>query len=704
MEITIKNCNSIDETKVEIHADKLNIKYGMNGIGKSTIVKAIELATVNENGDVSDLIPFKYMGKPKEEQQQPSIEGLDAINTVSIFNEDYVDQFVFKQDEVVSNSFEIFIKTKEYDQKMEEIEKLVFNIRETFKNDDRLDHVIKDLSELINSFGKPVKKGISGAAPINKAFGKNGNKVKNVPERLKAYTPFLQSSSNVKWIDWQIKGNNFLEISNDCPYCTSPTSGKKETIQAISQEYDKKSIEHLNNILKALDGLGKYFSSKTQESLEGIVNSPDCLSKEAENFLSSVWNDIDTLKDKLSAIKNISFFSFKDDKDVENKVKKLKIDLSLIPHMGSEESKSVVNNVNQSIDTLLEKIGLLQGQVAKQKIEIQKTIKKHNEEINDFLKYAGYDYHVDIEEDGDLYKMRLKHKDFSTSISNSSKHLSYGERNAFSLVLFMYESLSKESDLIILDDPISSFDRNKKFAIVEMLFKRTGSFKGKTILMMTHDFEPIVDMISTLRGKFQPMPHASFLQNKSGIVTEIAIDKDDITSFAQVCAKNIENSVQDIVKLIYLRRYYEIMNNKGNEYHILASLLHKRPAPTLDSAGDDPMPPAEMQTATENIKNDFISNFDYASHLGVINDDSQMIFLYQSTNNNYEKLQIFRVMNAGNLPDNDVIQKFINETFHIENEYVMQLNPLKYDFIPQYILAECDKRIVTTQPEIDTRY
>ena len=225
MEIVIKNCNSIDETKIKIHADRLNIKYGMNGVGKGTIVKAIELATVNEGGDVSDLMPFKYMGKSKEEVQQPFIEGLDTSHTVSIFNEDYVDQFVFKQDEVVSNSFEIFIKTKEYDQKMEEIEKLVFDIRETFKNDDRLDQIVKDLSELSNSFGKPVKTGISGAAPISKAFGKTGNKVKNVPENLEKYTPFLQSSENVKWIDWQIKGNNFLEIANDCPYCTSPTSG-----------------------------------------------------------------------------------------------------------------------------------------------------------------------------------------------------------------------------------------------------------------------------------------------------------------------------------------------------------------------------------------------------------------------------------------------------------------------------------------------
>ena len=42
---------------------------------------------------------------------------------------------------------------------------------------------------------------------------------------------------------------------------------------------------------------------------------------------------------------------------------------------------------------------------------------------------------------------------------------------------------------------------------------------------------------------------------------------------------------------------------------------------------------------------------------------------------------------------NSVIKKFVNETFHIENDYLFQLNPLEYDTIPQYIIEECDKEI-----------
>ena len=42
MEIIINNCNNIKEAKINIEENKLNIKYGLNGTGKSTIASAIE--------------------------------------------------------------------------------------------------------------------------------------------------------------------------------------------------------------------------------------------------------------------------------------------------------------------------------------------------------------------------------------------------------------------------------------------------------------------------------------------------------------------------------------------------------------------------------------------------------------------------------------------------------------------------------------
>lgn len=42
---------------------------------------------------------------------------------------------------------------------------------------------------------------------------------------------------------------------------------------------------------------------------------------------------------------------------------------------------------------------------------------------------------------------------------------------------------------------------------------------------------------------------------------------------------------------------------------------------------------------------------------------------------------------------NSVIKKFVNETFHIDNDYLFQLNPCEYDTVPQYIINECDKEV-----------
>lgn len=39
---------------------------------------------------------------------------------------------------------------------------------------------------------------------------------------------------------------------------------------------------------------------------------------------------------------------------------------------------------------------------------------------------------------------------------------------------------------------------------------------------------------------------------------------------------------------------------------------------------------------------------------------------------------------------------FVNESFHIENEYVMQLNPHKFDNVPEYVVLECDRVISTS--------
>lgn len=47
MEVKINNCNNIEIGNIQILENKLNIKYGPNGVGKSTISQAIEFSTTH---------------------------------------------------------------------------------------------------------------------------------------------------------------------------------------------------------------------------------------------------------------------------------------------------------------------------------------------------------------------------------------------------------------------------------------------------------------------------------------------------------------------------------------------------------------------------------------------------------------------------------------------------------------------------------
>jgi len=688
VKVEIKNCNNIDEASIQIEVNRLNIKYAMNGVGKSTIARAIELQT-RGNYSLRELIPFKHL-ESKDNLAKPTVNGIGDIQTVAIFNESYISQFAFKQDEVIANSFEIFIRTKDYDQRIEQIENIIAEIKDTFRHSEDLDKTIADLNRLSDSFGKS-KSGYSAAGSLAKGLGK-GNKVENVPIGLESYSDYLKSSENVRWLKWQMSGNDFLNISKHCPYCTTPTETKKETILQVSKEYDAKAIEHLNAILKVLENLKQYFTKDTNDRLSAISKNINGLSKEEINYLIHIKTQVDTLKDKLADLKGLTFFSFKDVDKVVDLFNNLKIKIEYLTDLNSDDTREVIRKINESLDSVLSKIGTLQGEVNLQKITIKKTIEDHKKEINEFLKFAGYKYFVDVEFKDDKYKMRLKHQDYSQSVSNGTQHLSYGEKNAFSLVLFMYECLSKDPDIIILDDPISSFDRNKKYAVIDMLFRRKKSLKGKTVLMMTHDFEPVIDILYNLPHKFEPIPYVSFLELKSGSINEIPITRNDIATFGQICEENIRDQSEDLIKLIYLRRYYEIINNKGMEYQLISNLLKKREKPfKRDSGNESEMATSEIEYAVREIQRK-MPHFDYVAHLRTLCDDIYMAKVYKEAAFNYEKLQIFRIINK-DMTGVDVIDKFINETFHIENECVMQLNPCKYEIVPQYIIEKCDSLI-----------
>lgn len=702
MKVGIKDCNNIDSGEFDIVENRLNIKYAINGTGKSTISKAIDAFVNNDEDKKKSLLPFKYY---KEDNEiVPKLNGCEQIKKIAVFNEKYIEDYVYQQNELLKNSFEIFVKTADYDKHIKEIEKLLNGINVTFQNHPELEALIKVFQQFIEGFGK-AKSGYSAAGAIGKGIGK-GNKIDNIPEGLEVYEPYLKNSENVKWIKWQLEGKHFLDMADQCPYCSGSVRETKNTILKVGDEYDAKAVEQLNKMLEVFATLLPYFSDTTATKIEEITKNVTGITNVQKNYLLEIKSQVESLLQQLYGLKGMGFHSLKNAEKIADELVKYKIDLTYYSHLNSILSQGKVAIINGTLDEVLEKAGKLQGEIAQQKKLIKTTIEMYSTEINEFLRYAGYKYQVAIEEVKETteYHLVLKHIDGTENVQTVDEHLSYGERNAFALVLFMYNALKDEPDLVILDDPISSFDGNKKFAIINMLFMGKHSLKNRTVLLLTHEFNTVIDAIYNMPYNFNPSPKAAFLTTKEGILTEKEITKSDIKSFGEIAQVNIDSNMDSLNKLVYLRRLLEIQNADGLAWQLLSNIFHKREKPEIHFSDGSPsrlMTQEEIGKATAEIKDEYIAEFDYDQEYQKTQNVSMLRTLYQNSGSNYEKLQIYRIMFNEN-SSNSVIKKFVNEAFHIENDYLFQLNPCEYDTVPQYIIDECDKEVFVDAKEEGT--
>jgi ABC-type dipeptide/oligopeptide/nickel transport system ATPase subunit len=694
VDIEIRNCNNIDFSQISLKEGVLNIKYAINGTGKTTISKALYYAITQNIDGMKKMTPFKYIN---DDTKKPSVTGIENIETIACFDEDYLRQYTFQQDELVKNSFEIFIKTEKYVQHLTEIDNLVSEIKTVFQTNEELNILQNVMSEFIKAF-KATKSSHSTTGALGRGLAK-GNKLEHIPEELESYKPFLKNENAIKWLQWQLSGKNFLEVSDCCPYCTSVEIRKnKEIVLKVGEEFEAKYIEYVNTMLDLFSKLTPYFTDSTNKEIEKISKGANALDEGQKNILFEINTQIIIFDNYLKKTKELGFNSFKNVDDIVAELGNYKINIEPLMHLKSSLSLEKVGVINEAIDKLLEKAGNLKGEIAQQKLLIAKNIREYQTEINDFLKYAGYHYNVFIEDDkAESYKLKLKHNDFDSAISNADKTLSFGERNAFALVLFMYDVIKNNQDLIVLDDPISSFDENKKFAILQMLFlKNKKSLKGKTVLLLTHDFGILIDAVYTLKKKFQAT--AFFLQNSNGNLSELIITKENIMSVKTIVETNIANLTENINKLIYLRRLFELNGEKDCAWQLLSNLFKKRDIPVFRE-GDGPdreMTIEEINNGTDLIKK-YVPTFLYPNELGKVKNIQKSIELYNNSNSGYEKLQIYRIIKVNeatdDFDDNDVIKKFVNETYHIENDYLFQLNPCDYEIVPHYIIEECDKEI-----------
>ena len=697
--ISIHNCNNIREGYIGIEPNKLNIKYGINGTGKTTIAKAIKYSL--EQDKLQSLQSYYTEDAAK-------VEVTPGFTKILVFNEEFINQVVFVEDEVIENSFEVFLKTPNYEVKKRLLDEHLKMLKEIVVEDQEIIDLKNKLIAINGKFGRTPTGKLSNTGALKSLLSKQN--IYNIPEELESYRPFIENSeNNIAWIDWVNKGDVF-ESRECCPYCSETLqethAHKKEVFK---RTYTKKDSQNLKEVLELIQELQEYMSEDKYEEIVGYIKSdtPDDVIKMVVEKLTS---ELDLLISKFNKISDFGRrnIMMADISDVEQQILHMEIPSTLFEIFGGEKLNGIFTRINDKVIQLKGEVATLKREMGELKGLLLATVNASQMDINAFLRTAGINYELEIRAEDETNSRTILKQCFSdekSDVKNIKEHLSWGEKNAFALILFMYYAHMQNADLIILDDPVSSFDSNKKYAILHRMFKNMGmqqiSLLNKTVLLLTHDFEPITDFIVV--GKISnENAISSFIWNQGGTVKERIIQpENDVCIITKEYADIAKNSEVNVVsRIAFLRKLCELNGREGawgEAYEILSSLVHaaeirrKLSNDTYIEMGEE-----EIASGTDKIK-EYIADFDYEQIKASIYSVLGIQSLYANETNAYLKVQLFRAIceiaedKIRLTPFDDAWYKFIDETYHIENDYLHYLDILKFNVVPNYISDKVDE-------------
>lgn len=682
---TFRNCKNINDGSITIEPGKLNIRYGANGTGKSAISLAIQ-SLENEELRVN-LVPYSDVNLIPEVNLD-----VDTPRSIKVFNEQYINTYLFKETDVLDGErvYEVLIKDEDLENKREDLLQLFGELKEKVSLDS-VTILVSKLEELHNDLQlNNQNTRFTGTSKAFKAL-KDGNHFisENIPVILENYIPLLAGTNRIKWIDWFSKGHNF---SDKCPYCRSPLPENFQEIKTIISDRFKKA--DVQNATKFLDNLQSNVDCLTGNGIDLTVdkftNSNEFAADDAE--IVNIFAKLYMLLSVLKILRNISVFDLLDEENTE----------SLLQNFLNTKNE-VLPILNENVQQHLEEIGAcvvnIQGQrtdYLRQKgyfnSQLRNRVRDSQQQINEFMLSAGIPYVVEIiNANTNKPQVILRHIS-NNQVNNIMEGLSYGERNAFALMMFVMDVSSENTELIILDDPISSFDENKKYAILHSMFikHQMNSLRNRTVLMLTHDFTSIIDFV---RIKNYSFVDARYIRTVEGNLREYAITKDDIKSVIKVA----EDSYKDLEKtkvcrVINYRRFLELTNNIDLKYDMISSMLKLKTIPQKKIYDNFEDFSENEKTNINNQIREMFEGFDYDSFIEEFNNKVNLLEAYDS-GTNYERVNLIRMLCVcvgDNLRD-DVIRKFIYESYHIENTMTFQLDPNAFDNIPSYIIAACDE-------------
>ncbi|HBT83754.1 MAG TPA: hypothetical protein DEB35_10280 [Desulfuromonas sp.] len=689
--VEIKNCNNVASGSFCLTKNLLNIRYAMNGTGKSTIAKAIHLSATG-----GDLKTLKSFG----ETSTPSCTITPALKKVLIFDETFVSTIVFRESEVIANAFEVFIRSLEYDQKQKDINERLKELHLDLASNEEYARLVSTGKLVLDKLSKTTNASLKKVGLVKSLISTAS--VFKLPEKIKKYQPLMDSEHNIDWVGWKNDGGKF-DDNAICPFCTITLGDDyAEEKKTFAESYSKSNVKNIREVIGYFDQVSDYMDPEKRDILYRCVKE----TTEEDTillWLNRFYLDLDYLVTRIQQAIQFNSYAVRKEQisGLSEHLKSMLIDCSNLEVFNSKKTQDLVSDLNNRIDAVRAEADELKIEIGSLKGLIGSSIKKAVKDINEFLDMAAIDYILEINHESEsvtktILKYKKKGKD-AVNVENIRHHLSWGERNAFALVLFLHYAATQNPELIILDDPISSFDSNKKYAIMNRVFANDLKVKTlykKTVLMLTHDFQPVIDFIVNSKPH-RGATEAAFLRNENGTLEVTAIGPGDIRSFTKQLFEAASNDQLDKVhRVSSLRKLVEHTARSREQklaYNVLSCLLHLKPI--LSYVDDTLIDPLDVAVAETYVRT-FIADFTYATYLSTHFSQSELAKTYIAETNEYFKVQVFRIlMEIHGLRSkiDDPLLKYIDEQFHVENDYVFFLDYTKYNTVPTFVVPKCDE-------------
>ncbi|MDY3054390.1 MAG: AAA family ATPase [Collinsella bouchesdurhonensis] len=732
--IELSNCRNIASVAngpIRIARNHLNVFYGKNGTGKTTLCKAIQYIAGDESCTLESLESFKYQ-ETNDPSLQPSIKTSGKIKGLCIFDDDWIRDHCFAASTLHKDAFELYVRNKRVRDLESRRKNLIGWLRKVLTRQEVSD-IESVLQDLQKNLGKTKTNGeFSAASPIKKAF-KSGSPIEPIPEFLRSVVKGCSGIEKAKWLKWH-KGHPNVGNDTLCPYCGTENASILKRCREYDDDHSGDAISQWEKVASAYEKHSDRLSRHNSALLGNIVKSskaPNPLQlQELESFSADVKAALDaisSIRKSLEKESNIDASQLVDELSRESsKLDGCKLFLKTKGGMRTSEEKAL-RGIHDSIERIRKTQVELDTVCNDLIVEVRNNISGHESEINKFLEECGYPYRIEITCNipSSEAKVLLKSKAGSLEVSKPTEALSYGEQNALALMLFMHEAIKKTNGVFVLDDPISSFDYDKRYGVLYALFSNrsrlfSNNFNGKTVIVMTHDPLVISDLIGIqIPGVKSGGINGSYLSvDRAGRLTCTTLDRRALAPYTQQLYKEIlRNKTRPrIFGYVRIRQYCELLRHDSEEkktkyawtFSLLSDIVHGRNRQeTLGYHGwrnaDD-----KKVTMCENLierltgwKIDFWKEIDCYSDCM-----NHLVDLYYRYNlSSDDKLLVVRLMLERDdtlSGDSSIMKRFADEACHIGGSYLFQLDNKTYDQVPFYVIDWCDKVAAEAKARLTT--